>query len=53
MSADDPVRLAHGPAWANRHALAPMTNKQSHDDGTLSDAEYAWLVAEAGMGSGW
>ena len=41
----DDVRLAHGPAWANRYALAPMTNKQSHDDGTLSETEYQWLVA--------
>lgn len=41
----DHVRLAHGPAWANRYALAPMTNKQSHDDGTLSETEYQWLVA--------
>ena len=39
------VQLAHGPAWANRYALAPMTNKQSHDDGTLSETEYQWLVA--------
>ncbi len=28
----------------NRIALAPMTNMQSHEDGTLSDAEYNWLV---------
>lgn len=42
---DEPVVLAHGPAWANRYALAPMTNKQSHDDGTLSSDEYRWLVA--------
>jgi 2,4-dienoyl-CoA reductase-like NADH-dependent reductase (Old Yellow Enzyme family) len=39
------IPLAHGPAWANRYALAPMTNKQSHDDGTLSETEYQWLVA--------
>lgn len=42
---NQPVELAHGQAWANRYALAPMTNKQSHDDGTLSEAEYQWLVA--------
>jgi hypothetical protein len=41
---------AHGPSWANRFALAPMTNKQSHDDGTLSGAEYEWQVAR---GRGW
>ena len=42
---DSGVQVAHGPAWANRYALAPMTNKQSHDDGTLSETEYQWLVA--------
>jgi 2,4-dienoyl-CoA reductase-like NADH-dependent reductase (Old Yellow Enzyme family) len=31
----------------NRIALAPMTNMQSHEDGTLSDAEYQWLVRRA------
>ena len=36
-----PVPLPHRPAWANRDTLAPMTNKQSHDDGRLSDTEYA------------
>lgn len=36
----------------NRIALAPMTNQQSHPDGTLSDDEYHWLVrrAEGGFG---
>lgn len=42
---DSGVQLAHGPAWANRYVLAPTTNKQSHDDGTLSETEYQWLVA--------
>ena len=31
----------------NRIALAPMTNLQSHDDGSLSDDEYNWLVRRA------
>jgi 2,4-dienoyl-CoA reductase-like NADH-dependent reductase (Old Yellow Enzyme family) len=48
----DRVRLAHGPAWANRYVLAPMTNKQSHDDGTLSETEYQWLVARGRGGFG-
>ena len=36
----------------NRSVLAAMTNKQSHTDGTLSDAEINWLVkrAEGGFG---
>ncbi|MBK9256801.1 MAG: NADH:flavin oxidoreductase [Saprospiraceae bacterium] len=31
----------------NRIALAPMTNTQSHEDGTLGDDEYRWLVRRA------
>ncbi len=46
------VELAHGPKWANRYALAPMTNKQSHEDGTLSETEYQWLVARGRGGFG-
>ena len=36
----------------NRFMLAPMTNTQSHEDGTLSDEEYRWLMmrAEGGFG---
>ena len=51
-TADQPVSLAHGPVWGNRYALAPMTNKQSHDDGTLSDTECRWLVARGHGGFG-
>lgn len=36
----------------NRIALAPMTNMQSHEDGTLSDDEYKWLVRRAKEGFG-
>lgn len=39
------LRLAHGPAWRNSIALAPLTNQQSHHDGRLSDDEITWLVA--------
>ena len=39
-----PLVLKHGEPIANRFFLAPLTNKQSHADGTLSDDEYAWLV---------
>jgi 2,4-dienoyl-CoA reductase-like NADH-dependent reductase (Old Yellow Enzyme family) len=42
-----PLVLAHGPSWANRLALAPMTNLQSNADGTLHDDEYHWLVRRA------
>lgn len=44
-SLDQPLDLAHGPVWANRFALAPLTNTQSNPDGTLSDDEHDWLVA--------
>ncbi len=47
-----PMTFAHGPAMANRFMLAPLTNLQSHADGTLSDDEINWLVkrAEGGFG---
>lgn len=31
----------------NRISLAPLTNLQSHEDGTLSNDEYNWLVRRA------
>ena len=31
----------------NRFMLAPLTNSQSHDDGTLSDEEFHWLTMRA------
>jgi 2,4-dienoyl-CoA reductase-like NADH-dependent reductase (Old Yellow Enzyme family) len=34
----------------NRLVLAAMTNMQSHDDGTLSEDEFAWLRARGGFG---
>lgn len=49
---NDHLSLAHGPAWRNRFALAPLTNKQSNSDGTLSDDEINWLVARARGGFG-
>jgi len=48
----EPLTFDHGPAWANRFAVAPLTNMQSHRDGTLSDDEYAWLVRRAQGGFG-
>lgn len=54
MTADPfaPLVLARGPAWPNRLALAPLTNMQSHADGTLSDDEFHWLTLRAGGGFG-
>lgn len=48
----DPVVFSHGPAMANRFMLAPLTNQQSHADGTLSDEEYRWLTMRARGGFG-
>jgi len=47
-----PLVLPRGPAMKNRFMLAPLTNLQSHADGTLSDEEIHWLVkrAEGGFG---
>jgi 2,4-dienoyl-CoA reductase-like NADH-dependent reductase (Old Yellow Enzyme family) len=48
----DPLPFTRGPAMKNRFMLAPLTNMQSHADGTLSDDEFHWLVkrAEGGFG---
>jgi 2,4-dienoyl-CoA reductase-like NADH-dependent reductase (Old Yellow Enzyme family) len=48
----EPMAFVHGPAMKNRFMLAPLTNCQSHDDGTLSDGEFRWLTmrAEGGFG---
>jgi 2,4-dienoyl-CoA reductase-like NADH-dependent reductase (Old Yellow Enzyme family) len=48
----EPLSFAHGPAMKNRFMLAPLTNLQSHEDGTLSDEEFRWLTmrAEGGFG---
>lgn len=43
----DPLPLACGATLKNRFVLAPLTNLQSHADGTLSDDEYRWLTMRA------
>ncbi len=43
----DPLVLARGAPMRNRFMLAPLTNQQSHADGTLSDAEFRWLTMRA------
>ncbi len=48
----DPLSFKHGPDMKNRFMLAPLTNCQSHEDGTLSDDEYNWLVMRAKGGFG-
>ena len=48
----EPLSFVRGPAMKNRFMLAPLTNTQSHADGTLSDEEFRWLTmrAEGGFG---
>ena len=48
----DPVVLTRGPGMKNRFMLSPLTNLQSHVDGTLSDDEYHWLTLRARGGFG-
>jgi 2,4-dienoyl-CoA reductase-like NADH-dependent reductase (Old Yellow Enzyme family) len=48
----DPVSMTRGPGLKNRFMLAPLTNLQSHVDGTLSDDEYHWLTLRAQGGFG-
>lgn len=48
----EPLTFSRGPAMKNRFLLAPMTNQQGRDDGTLGDDELNWLRmrAEGGFG---
>jgi 2,4-dienoyl-CoA reductase-like NADH-dependent reductase (Old Yellow Enzyme family) len=53
MAVTDPFILPRtGTVLRNRTVLAAMTNKQSAEDGTLSEAELRWLLrrAEGGFG---
>ena len=47
-----PMTFKRGPAMKNRFMLAPLTNHQSHEDGTLSDEEFKWLTMRAQGGFG-
>lgn len=42
-----PLTFSCGKSMNNRFGLAPMTNTQSHEDGTLSDDEFNWLTMRA------
>jgi 2,4-dienoyl-CoA reductase-like NADH-dependent reductase (Old Yellow Enzyme family) len=48
----DQLTFMHGPAMSNRLMLAPLTNQQSHADGTISDEELHWLRVRAQGGFG-
>jgi 2,4-dienoyl-CoA reductase-like NADH-dependent reductase (Old Yellow Enzyme family) len=47
-----PLTFTRGSQMKNRFMLAPLTNQQSHADGTLTDEEFRWLTmrAEGGFG---
>jgi len=47
-----PFRFRNGVLARNRIWLAPMTNLQSHDDGSISDDEINWLLRRAAGGFG-
>jgi 2,4-dienoyl-CoA reductase-like NADH-dependent reductase (Old Yellow Enzyme family) len=47
-----PLTFARGPVMSNRFMLAPITNLQSHVDGTLGEDEYRWLTMRAAGGFG-
>lgn len=46
------VSFANGTKMSNRFMLAPLTNQQSHADGTLSNEEHHWLTMRAQGGFG-
>lgn len=52
MSLFDPLTFRTGLTARNRVVLAPMTNKQSHADGSLGDDELRWLQSRAEGGFG-
>lgn len=41
------IHFSCGQKMKNRFMLAPLTNRQSHEDGTLSDDEFKWLTKRA------
>ena len=47
-----PLTFRTGLTASNRVVLAPMTNKQSHPDGSLGDDELQWLCSRAEGGFG-
>jgi len=51
-SAFDAVEFMHGEPMPNRFMLAPLTNQQSHADGTISEAERRFVTMRAFGGFG-
>lgn len=48
----EPLTFANGVLSRNRAALAPMTNHQSNEDGSLANPELRWLEERADGGFG-
>ena len=48
----EPLTFSHGPTMKNRFVLAPLTNQQSNDDGSLSEDEFKWVAMRAAGGFG-
>ena len=48
----DALTFISGKKMPNPFMLAPLTNMQSNDDGTLAEAEYKWLTMRALGGFG-
>ncbi len=48
----DTLTFTCGAQMKNRFMLAPLTNQQSNEDGTLSEAEFDWLTMRAKGGFG-
>ena len=51
-SLNDIISFPCGAQIKNRFMLAPLTNRQSHEDGTLGEDEYNWLTMRAKGGFG-
>lgn len=47
-----PIAFSCGKVMKNKFMLAPLTNTQSHEDGTLSEEEFHWLTMRAKGGFG-
>ncbi len=46
-SLETPIKFPCGAIMKNKFMLAPLTNTQSFEDGTLSESEYNWLTMRA------
>lgn len=52
INLDSPLQFTCGVTMKNRFMLAPLTNRQSHENGQLSEDELKWLTMRAAGGFG-